>query len=100
MNNFIKLSLKINQSFASNEEIEMELKYNENKSNSIMEELNDKYNKLSRSVKEDKKELNSLKKEAKGIIQNNDNPKDIQYSNDVATDSFASFSYEDSFYSF
>ena len=97
VNNFIKLSLKINQSFASIEEIEMELKYNENKSNSIMEELNDKYNKLSRSVKEDKKELNSLKKEAKGIIQNNDNPKDIQYSNDVATDSFASFSYEDSF---
>ena len=97
VNNFIKLSLKINQSFESNEEIEMELKYNENKSNSIMEELNDKYNKLSRSVKEDKKELNSLKKEAKGIIQNNDNPKDIQYSNDVATDSFASFSYEDSF---
>ena len=97
VNNFIKLSLKINKSFESNEEIEMELKYNENKSNSIMEELNDKYNKLSRSVKEDKKELNSLKKEAKGIIQNNDNPKDIQYSNDVATDSFASFSYEDSF---
>ena len=97
VNNSIKLSLRINQSFASNEEIELELKYNENKSNSIMEELNDKYNNLSKSVKEDKMLLNSLKKEAKGIIQNNDNPKDIQYNNDVATDSFAGFSYEDSF---
>ena len=97
VNNSIKLSLKINQSFASSEEIEIELKYNENKSNSIMEELNDKYNKLSKSVKEDKIQLNSLKKEAKGIIQNNDNPKDIQYSTDVVTDSFAGFSYDDSF---
>ena len=98
-NSSIKLSLKINKSFAINEEIEMELKYNENKSNSIMEELNDKYNKLSKTIKEDKKELNSLKKEAKSMkmIQNNEIPKDIQYQNDVATDSFANFSYEDSF---
>ena len=98
-NSSIKLSLNISQSLAANEEIEMTLIYNEAKSNSILEELNNKIKKLSINVKENKKEISSLKKEAKSmkIIQNNENPKDIQYKNDVAIDSFATFSYDDSF---
>ena len=95
----MNLSLQISQGFAKSDKIEIKLIYNKDKSNLLLEELNNKIKELSQYVKEDKKELNSLKKEAKNmkIMQNNQIPKDIQYQNDVATDSFAGFSYEDSF---
>ena len=93
------ISLKITQSLATNEEVEIKLLYKEDNSNSMIEELNEKIKIISKYVKEDKKELNSLKKDAKNMkmIQNNENPKDIQFQNDLAIDSFAGFSYEDSF---
>ena len=50
-------------------------------------------------MKQAKREIKNLKKEQKNIkiIQNNENPKDIKFSNDIATDSYAGFSYDDSF---
>ena len=97
LNKSIKLSFYLND--INSNDIEIELKYDENLNSSIYEELINKYNKLQKNIKEVKQELNYLKKEQKNIkiIQNSDNPKEIQFSADIAKDSFAGFSYDDSF---
>ena len=97
LNKSIKLSFCLND--INSNDIEIELKYDENLNSSTYEELINKYNKLQKNIKEVKQELNNLKKEQKNIkiIQNSDNPKEIQFSSDIASDSFAGFSYDDSF---
>ena len=96
-NRSFRLSFYLNN--VNTDEIELNLIYNENQSNSILEEINNKYNTLLTNFKNIKQEIKKLKKEQKNIkiIQNNENPKEIQFSNDIATDSFAGFSYDDSF---
>jgi len=97
VNRSISLSFYLNN--INPDEIEFNLIYNANQSNSILEEINNKYNNLLNNIKGLKQEIKSLKKEQKNIklIQNNENPKEIQFSNDIATDSFAGYSYDDSF---
>ena len=96
-NRSIKLSFILN--YINSQEIIIELRYDDNKCNSIIDEINNKYNDLIENIKEVKQELKTLKKETKNIklIQNNENPKEIKFSSDIANDSFAGFSYDDSF---
>ena len=96
-NRLIKLSFYL--SGFNQEEVEINLDYDENNTNSILEDLNNINNKLRKDNIKIKKELNKFKKEIKNIkiIQNNENPKEIKYSRDIATDSFAAFSLVDSF---
>ena len=97
VNRSFRLSFYLNN--INTDEIELNLLYNENQSNSILEEIYYKYNSLLTNFKDIKQEIKKLKKEQKNIklIQNSENPKEIQFSNDIATDSFAGFSYDDSF---
>ena len=97
INRSFKLSFFLNN--INGNEVELNLEYNENQSNSLLEEINNKYNNLILNMKEAKREIKNLKKGQKEIkiIQNNENPKEIKFSNDIATDSFAGFSYDDSF---
>ena len=84
------------------EETEINLEYNNDEYNSFLEEMNNIFNNIINNMKENMKNLvNQFKKIEKEknvkIGQSNENPKDIKFGNDIAIDSFANFSYEDSF---
>ena len=98
VNRTIKLSFNINNN-ANTNNVDIDLVYDKEQSNCLMEELNNKYNKLNKNYNALKKELKSMENEQKKIklIQNNENPKTIKFSKDIVTDSFAGFSYDDSF---
>ena len=92
-----KLSFYLNN--MNVDEVELNLVYKENLSNSLLEEINKKYYKLLRKIKLANEEIKILKQQQKNLklIKNNENPKEIKFSNDISTDSFAGYSYDDSF---
>ena len=78
--------------------VELNLIYKENLCNSLLEEIYNKYNNLLINVKSIQKEIKKLKKDQKDLkIYNSENPKEIKYFQDIVSDSFAGFSYDDSF---
>jgi WD40 repeat protein len=93
----IKLSFNIN--YDDSNSVNVDLDYDEDTSGGMLEKLNNRCNRLLKNYRDLKKELISLKKEQKSIklIQNNENPKNIKFSADIAKDSFAGYSYGDSF---
>lgn len=105
INTNISLTLSINLNILNNfnfEEIEINLEYNNDEYNSFLEEMNNIFNNIINNMKDNMKNLvNQFKKIEKEknvkIGQSNENPKDIKFGNDIAIDSFANFSYEDSF---
>ena len=89
-------TLSFNLNNINIEEIDFILEYKNNECNSFLEEINSKYNYLLETMKHSLAILKKFGKEQKNI-QNNENPKDIKFANDIAIDSFATYSYEDSF---
>ena len=69
------------------EKVEFNLIYKENQSNSLLEEINNKYNNLLKNITSLKNEIKRLKKEQKDCkIYDYQNPKDLKFVQDMASD--------------
>ena len=96
-NRSIILSFDLNNN-VEQEKVEFNLIYKENQSNSLLEEINNKCNNLLKNITSLKNEIKRLKKEQKDCkIYDYQNPKYLKFVQDMASDSFAGFSYDDSF---
>ena len=82
----------------ANKDIDLKLIYNEKNSSSAFSELINNYNSILSGYQSLKDEIDQIKKinSIKNELAYN-TPKNMQFSSDIAKDSFAGYSYEDSF---
>ena len=79
-------------------EIELKLIYDKNASKSSLTDIVELTNKLSSKIETFENEISNLKKQIKNKSKEDFNdPRNIEFLNDVVKNSFAQFSYEDSF---
>jgi hypothetical protein len=82
----------------TNKDINLKLSYKEEGANSAISELVDNYNTLLSGYQKLKKEINEIKKySSKNNKEIFNSPKNIKFSSDLVKNSFAGYSYEDSF---
>ena len=82
----------------SKKNIDLKLIYREDAANSALSELVNNYNFLLSGYQKLKKEINEIKKiNTKSNTEVFKSPKNIQFSSDIIKNSFAKYSYEDSF---